>query len=244
MASKPFAIIAGVGAGTGASLARKFAQAYSVVLLARNPENYDPLVKEINSSGGKAVGISTDVLDAKSVSSAFSQISSDFGQTSLVAAVFNVGGKFIRKPFLELSQEDFEAGYEANGKGAFLFSQATIPLLLKSKDLQYPPTLIFTGATASLRGSATTSSFATGKFALRALAQSLGREFGPQGLHVSHAVIDGVIDIPRTKEWKVSDAPDAKISSEAIADAYWHLHTQPRSCFTHEIDLRPYVEKW
>ena len=157
MASKPFAIIAGVGAGTGASIARKFAQLYSVVLLARNPDNYDPLVEEINSSGGRALGISTDVSDAKSVSSAFKQISSDLGQASLAAAVFNVGGKFIRKPFLELSQEDFEAGYEANGcsmpiplpqsktvlidlpansKGAFLFSQATIPLLLKSKDLQ------------------------------------------------------------------------------------------------------------
>ncbi|KAI9722068.1 MAG: hypothetical protein M1812_002028 [Candelaria pacifica] len=218
MPSPPIAIIAGVGSGTGSSLARKFAQTYTVILLARNAENYEPLVSEINNSGGKAIGISTDVSDSKSVTSAFKQISSsDLGGANLAAAVFNVGGKFIRKPFLELSLEEFEAGYEANGKGAFLFSRATLPLLLTSKNLPHPPTLIFTGATASLKGSSSTSSFATGKFALRALAQSLGREFGPQGLHVAHAVIDGVIDIPRTKDWKVSDAPDAKISSEAVS---------------------------
>jgi len=103
--------------------------------------------------------------------------------------------------------------------------------------------LIFTGATASIKGSANCSSFATGKFALRALAQSLGREFGPQGVHVAHAIIDGVIDIERTKGY-VFDKPDAKISSAAIADSYWYLHTQPRTTFTNELDIRPYVEKW
>jgi NADP-dependent 3-hydroxy acid dehydrogenase YdfG len=88
------------------------------------------------------------------------------------------------------------------------------------------------------------SSFSTGKYALRALAQSLGKEFGPRGVHVAHAIIDGVIDIPRTKEYMKDLGPDAKISPDAIADAYWHLHTQPRSCFIFEIDLRPYIEKW
>ena len=114
-ASKAFAIVAGVGSGTGASVARKFAATYSVVLLARNPENYNPLVAEINGKGGKAVGISTDVADATSVQNAFRQIEKEFGGASLAAAVFNVGGKFIRKPFLELNLEEFEAGYDANG---------------------------------------------------------------------------------------------------------------------------------
>ncbi len=104
-------------------------------------------------------------------------------------------------------------------KGAFHFSQAALPLLLSNiqQTPQYPPTLIFTGATASLKASALFASFATGKFALRALAQSLAREFGPKGVHVAHAIIDGVIDIERTKEWKVSDAPDAKISADAVS---------------------------
>lgn len=183
------------------------------------------------------------------------------------AAIFNASGKFVRKPFLELSPSDFATGYAVSGHGAFLFSQSTLPLLLRSVDQspQHPPTLIFTGATASLKGGAQMSSFAAGKFALRALAQSLGREFGPKGVHVAHAIIDGVIDIPRTKEWLQGAGPDAKISADAvsmrwergllrrlltfvgggqIADAYWFLHTQHRSCFTNEIDIRPFVEKW
>src|SRR5271170_831997 len=141
-----------------------------------------------------------------------------------------------------------------SSKGAFHFAQACLPLLLEATSGEYPPTLIFTSATAAIRGSAQCSSFATGKFAMRALAQSLAREFGPRGVHVAHAIIDGVIDIERTKDWKL-DGPDAKISPHAvrypeiqvlsvgrerylttrqIADSYWYLHTQPRTCFTSE----------
>ncbi|MCJ1286373.1 hypothetical protein MMC26_005718 [Xylographa opegraphella] len=242
--SSALAIIAGVGPGTGAAVARKFAKEYSVVLLARNPSNYEPLVEEIEKSGGKAVGISTDVSSPKSVEEAFTKIK---GMRQAVAAgIYNVGGQFIRKPFLELSVRDFESCYEANGTGAFLFSQQILPLLLETVAASpaHPPSLIFTGATAAMKGSAAMAAFATGCFAKRALAQSLAREFGPKGVHVCHAIIDGVIDIPRTKEWKVSDAPDAKISADAIADAYWYLHTQPRTTFTNELDIRPYVEKW
>jgi NAD(P)-dependent dehydrogenase (short-subunit alcohol dehydrogenase family) len=130
--------------------------------------------------------------------------------------------------------------------GAFLFSQAVLPLLLKGleQNPKYPPTLIFTGATASVKANAMMSAFNTGKYAQRALSSSLAKEFGPKGIHVSHAIIDGVIDIPRTKEWMKDAGPDAKISADGIADAYWHLHTQPRSTFTWEIDVRPSVEKW
>ncbi len=89
------------------------------------------------------------------------------------------------------------------------------------------------------------SSFAAPKFALRALAQSLTREFGPQGIHVSHVIVDGVIDTPKTKEWVIGDGrPDSKLSPEAIADSYWALHEQGRSCWTHELDVRPWTEKW
>ncbi|KAI9367006.1 hypothetical protein BJX61DRAFT_530377 [Aspergillus egyptiacus] len=243
MATKPFAIIAGVGPGTGASIARKFAQAYSVVVLARNPANYDPVVSEINSSGGQALGLSTDLSDSSSIRSAFEKISQQHKNTPLAAAVFNSGGGRVRKPFLELTEEEFVSGYKSQGLGAFNFAQQTLPLLQKATGLQYPPTLIFTGATASVRGSANSSAFATGKFALRALAQSLAREFGPKGVHVSHVIIDGIIDIPRTKDW-ANEYEDGKLDPAAIADAYWHLHTQPRTTFGFELDLRPYVEKW
>ena len=128
-------------------------------------------------------------------------------------------------------------------RGGYLFAQQVLPLLLKNKDAEHPPTLIFTSATAAMKGSAQCASFAAGKFAMRALAQSLAREFGPKGVHVNHAIIDGVIDIERTKHYKF-DHPEAKIKPDAIADAYWYLHTQPRTCFTNEIDIRPAVEKW
>lgn len=104
--------------------------------------------------------------------------------------------------------------------GAFHFSQAALPLLLKATQEKYPPTLIFTGATASVKSNAMMSSFATGKWALRALAQSLGKEFGPQGVHVGHAIIDGVIDIPRTKEYMKDAGPDAKISPDAVSYSF------------------------
>ena len=112
--SVPPAIVAGVGSGTGASVARKFAQKYPVFLLARNPSNYEPLVDEIKKNGGWAQGISTDVSDAKSVQNAFEEIKKA-GEGKVSAAVFNVGGRFIRKPFLELSEDEFNAGFEANG---------------------------------------------------------------------------------------------------------------------------------
>ncbi|EXJ94300.1 7-alpha-hydroxysteroid dehydrogenase [Capronia coronata CBS 617.96] len=242
---KAWAVVAGVGPGTGASVARRFAQKYSVALLARKSANIDPVVEEITAAGGKAIGISADCSDGKSVKKAFEELKKAMGGATLAAAVYNVGGRFIRKPFLELSEEEFESGWEANGRGAFHFSQAVLPLLLDRVDAspEFPPTLIFTSATAAMKGSALCASFAAGKFAMRALAQSLAREFGPKGIHVSHAIIDGVIDIERTKDWKF-DHPDAKIKPEAIADSYWYLHTQPRTCFTNELDIRPYIEKW
>ncbi|KAI4187534.1 MAG: hypothetical protein L6R41_002752 [Letrouitia leprolyta] len=112
--SSPFAIVAGVGPGTGATVARKFGAAYPVALLARNPANYEDAVKDIKAAGGKAIGVSTDVTDAKSVKNAVAEAQKVFGD-KCAAAVFNVGGKFVRKPFLELDQEEFESGWEGNG---------------------------------------------------------------------------------------------------------------------------------
>jgi NAD(P)-dependent dehydrogenase (short-subunit alcohol dehydrogenase family) len=105
--------------------------------------------------------------------------------------------------------------------------------------------LLFTGATGSLRGGALFSAFASSKFALRALAQSLAREFGPQGVHVSHVIIDAVIDTPATAAWKIGNGEkDSKISPESIAESYWFLHNQPKDSWTQEMDLRPYQEKF
>ncbi|KAK5165536.1 uncharacterized protein LTR77_009065 [Saxophila tyrrhenica] len=245
--SKAFAVIAGVGPGTGASCARRFASAYPVALLARSPENYEGLVQEINKSGGKAIGISTDVSSEDSVKSAFKKISDEFGGGACAAAVFNASGRFARKPFLEMSVQDFRGSWEVSVQGAVIFSQAALPHLLKhaeDKSAKYPPTLIFTGATASVKANAQMSGFAAPKFALKALSTSLAKEFAPKGVHVAHAVIDGVIDIPRTKDWLKDMPPEAKISADDIAESYWNLHTQSKRCFTNDIDIRPMLEKW
>jgi len=243
---KGLAVIAGVGPGTGASVAKKFASLYNVILLARSESSYEGTLNEITSAGGSATGISTDLTDEDSVKSAFKTATEKYPGQPIAATVFNASGGFKRSPFLELTVEDFASGLKGSALSGFVFAHVAVPYLLeatKSKDLEHPPTLIFTGATASVRGSALFATVGPPKFALRALSQSLAREFGPKGVHVSHAVIDGVIDIPRTKAW-LNDVPDAKISPEAIADAYWFLHTQPKTCFTWEVDIRPAIEKW
>ena len=109
---------------------------------------------------------------------------------------------------------------------------------------QYPPTLIYTGATASMKSNALMSAFSTSKHAERALSLSVAREFAPKGVHIAHAIIDGAIDIPRTREWLKDKSTDEKISPESIADAYWSLHMQSRRGFTNEIDIRAMEEKW
>ena len=134
-----------------------------------------------------------------------------------------------------------------DSKGALIFSQATIPLMLKhvdDKSAQYPPLLVFTGATASVKANAFTGAFASAKFALRALSTSIAKEFASKGIHVAHAQIDGVIDIPRTKEWLKELGPGGKISPDDIAETYFDLHKQSSRCFTNEIDIRPMMEKW
>jgi NAD(P)-dependent dehydrogenase (short-subunit alcohol dehydrogenase family) len=224
MASKLIAIVAGVGPGTGASVARKFAKTYPVVLLARKPENFESLAKEINASGGKALGISTDVSDVASLKNAVDSIKEEFGQdVAAAAAIFNASGGFLRKPFLEIEPEVFQQSLDVSATGSILFSQSFLPLLLNGVKHQseYPPSLIFTGATASVKSNAQMASFSMGKWALRALSQSLAREFGPEGVHVAHAIIDGVIDIPRTKERLKDMPPEAKLNADAVS----HRHT-------------------
>lgn len=247
MAPKFFAVVIGAGTGTGKAAAVRFSKAYPVVLLARKAESYQETVEGINQGGGKAIGIATDATDVQSLDAAFETIKKELPNHKLAVAVYNVGGGLKLAPFLELKVEDWDASLANNGRGLFIFAQKTIPLLLDSVgDSQYSPTLLITGATASIRGSVRWAAAAAGMNARRALGQSLAREFGPKGVHVAHAIIDGVIDIPRTKSYTNVNGgvEDGKISPDAIAESYWHLHTQHRSAFTQELDIRPFVEKF
>jgi NADP-dependent 3-hydroxy acid dehydrogenase YdfG len=122
-----------------------------------------------------------------------------------------------------------------------------LPFLLKHAEdpqAKYPPTLIFTGATASVKANAQMATFASSKFALRALSTSIAKEFAPRGVHVAHAIIDGGIDIPGKDDWRKDLPANAKIGPDDIAQSYWNLHTQSIRCFTNEIDIRPMLEKW
>lgn len=142
--SKVLAIVAGAGPGTGAAIARRFAKAYPVVLLSRSQSSLDPLVAEINGSGGHAVGYPTDVTDGSSMQSTMDKVKKEFGDFTIAAAIYNVAAKFIRKPFLEQSEEDFMSSLEPTIKGAFNFAKQTLPLM-KPGTGEHPPTLVFTG---------------------------------------------------------------------------------------------------
>ncbi|KAI0198747.1 NAD(P)-binding protein [Astrocystis sublimbata] len=235
MASKLFAVVAGAGTGTGRAVALRFAKTYPVVLMARKPESYETTVSEINQAGGRALGITADVTDTKSMKIAFNSIKKELPGSKLAAAVYNVSSGYMIKPFLELKVEDLDDSFSGSARGLFNFAQETVPLLLEAvPESGNSPTLLITGATASIRGSARFGSLAAGMFARRALAQSLAREFQPQGVHVTHVLIDGLIDIPRTQAFAANDGvKDGKLNPAA-----------PRSAFIQELDLRPFVENF
>ncbi|KAI1182882.1 hypothetical protein F5B17DRAFT_163322 [Nemania serpens] len=247
MASKFYAVIIGAGGGTGGAVASRFSKEYPVVLLARTPATYESSVKAINDAGGKAIGVVADAGDRASLDAAFDTIAKELPGHQLAAAIYNASGGLQPKPFVEVDPAVLESSINVNIRGFFNFAQKTLPLLEASVSTSpHPPTLLVTGATASVKGSARFATFAAGKWAKRALAQSIAREYGPKGVHVAHAIIDGVITGPRTESYTGVNggAPDGKISADSIAETYWSLHTQHRSGFTWEVDIRPYVEKW
>ncbi|KAF9514265.1 hypothetical protein BS47DRAFT_1343193 [Hydnum rufescens UP504] len=227
MASPKIAVIAGVGTGggTGAAIARRFANAgYKVALLSRNAQAVQALSDSIKATGALAYPRS--------------------GQSdSIRVTIWNVG-EGIFSPFLDVTEEELQKTVDTSVFGPFGFARESITTFKEQEldDQGSRGTLIFTGATASLRGNVTTSAFASGKFALRALSQSLAKEFGKQNIHVSHAVIDGVIATDR--KYAKDDNPDEVLHPEAIAEAYEFLTRQHRSAWTWELDLRPAHGKW
>jgi len=252
-ALRPVLVVAGLGTGggTGAATARLFSkQGYSVALIARGAGELTKLADEINGSGGTAASFPIESYSASNVASAFTAIRSHFPSSShsLRVAVFNAGHG-VWKPFLEITPEDVQAATQTNIEASFAFSREVL-LDFKQNAIDEATgkrgALIFTGATASVRGNVTTSAFSAGKHALRALSQSLAKEFGKQNIHVSHAIIDGGILTNRNRdrgpEWE--ENADIRLSPESIASAYLYLAQQERSAWTWELDLRPAHEKW
>ncbi|ATY64305.1 short chain dehydrogenase reductase family [Cordyceps militaris] len=243
MTSKPYAIIAGIGAGTGAAVARRFARQYPVALLARSTDFAKKLAAEIEADGGTAVSYKADVADEEDLGRVFGEIQERFGATC-AAAIFNASSRPFPKPFLWQSQSDVDYALSITLDGAYHFAKLALPLLIGSTGHDFVPTLLYTGATAGVKANAWMQPFAVSKHSLRALVLALADEFAPQGVHVAHAIIDGVIRMPLTRILKPLSSWHAKLDPDAIAESYWHLHEQPLAYMTTEIALRPFCETW
>ena len=220
------AVIVGAGKGLSASLARKFsARGMEVVLAARDPSDLEGLCAE---TGARAVAC--EASDAGDMARLFAGVDAMDG--ALEVAVYNPSAR-VRGPLVDLEPEAVRRAIEVTAFGAFLMGQeATRRMLPRGEGC-----ILFTGASAGVKGFARSASFAMGKFALRGLAQSMARELHPQGVHVGHVVIDGGIDAP-------GGGDDAQLDPDAIAETYLHLVDQPRSCWAWEVEVRPWVEEF
>ncbi|HXF66306.1 MAG TPA: SDR family NAD(P)-dependent oxidoreductase [Burkholderiales bacterium] len=243
MAQTETAVIVGAGPGLGAALARRFARAeMNVVMAARNPARIEALACEYSGIQHRCIAAQCDATREQDVERLFAQVAQEFGVAQLV--VYNAG-VFVRKGVLDTTAEEFERCWRALCFGGFLVAREAVRAMLGARaGSRHRGTLVFTGATASLRGSAQFQNLAVGKFGLRALAQSLAREFQPQGIHVAHVVIDGQIESALPGRSAAERGADAVLSPEAVAESYYQLHRQPPSAWTLELDLRPYVEKF
>jgi NAD(P)-dependent dehydrogenase (short-subunit alcohol dehydrogenase family) len=225
------ALIVGAGEGISASLARLLAkQGFRVALAARNTAKLDALCKE---TGAKA--FACDATDAGDVAKLFAAVSREVGVPDVV--VYNASQR-ARGPFIELKPEDVAQSIAVSAFGGFLVAQQALKQMLPHNK----GAILFTGASASIKGFAQSAPFAMGKFALRGMAQSLAREFAPQGIHIAHFVIDG--GIRSSVRAEPADRPDSMLDPDAIALNYWNVLQQPRSAWSSELEIRPWVEKF
>lgn len=236
------ALIVGAGDSTGGAIARRFArEGYVACVTRRHAEALQPLVAQIEAAGGRARAFGSDARREEQVVALVDTIEREVGPIEV--AVYNVGGN-VRFPIRELTSRVYFKTWEMGAFGGFLTGREVAKVMVP----RGRGTMLFTGATASLRGGAGFAAFAGAKHALRALAQSLARELGPLGIHVAHVIVDGAIDTPFIRdnfpERYALKEKDGILDPEAIAENYWMLHCQARSAWTHELDLRPWIEKW
>lgn len=226
---RPLAVISGISEGLGVALAIAFAaKGYDVAGLARSNRVAAALDEKIRSLDATYAHCCCDIADAGQVDAALKPIA------GRVAVLVHNAQSFIRCPFEQLQPSDFERAWRVGCLGAMVVTRCVLPAMVARGD----GTIVFTGATASRRGGVGFSALASAKFALRGMAQSLAREFGPQGVHIVHMVIDGLIDEPQTAD-RFPDPKARLMRAEDIATTYLGLVEQPRSTWSHELDLRP-----
>lgn len=236
------ALIVGAGDATGGAIAKRFAREGLVVCAARrSADKLQPLIDEIRREGGKAHGFASDARKEEEVVQLVEEIERDIGPIEVM--VFNIGANVPCSILEETARKYFKIWEMACFSGFLVGREVARRMATRERG-----TIIFTGATAALRGSANFAAFAGAKHALRALAQSMARELGPKNIHVAHVVIDGAIDTEFIRDnfperYALKDSAGI-LNPEHIADNYWHLHAQPRDAWTHELDLRPWSERW
>ncbi|PCC99365.1 SDR family oxidoreductase [Halopseudomonas pelagia] len=240
MSTPPVAVVIGAGDATGGAIAKRFArEGFSLCVTRRNADQLSVLVDEIRAAGGTAHPFGCDARVEEQMVELFEHIERDIGPIEVV--VFNIGAN-VRFSITETTERVYRKVWEMAALSGFLTGREAAKAMLPRQK----GTIIFTGATASLRGGVGFSAFAGAKFALRALAQSMARELGPQGIHVAHPIIDGAIDTAFIRDtfperYALKDL-DGILNPEHIAEQYWQLHCQPRDSWTHELDLRPWME--
>jgi NAD(P)-dependent dehydrogenase (short-subunit alcohol dehydrogenase family) len=242
VSEKRSVLVVGAGDATGGAIARRFArEGYAACVTRRSAEKLAPLVERIRAEGGIAHPFGSDARIEDEVVKLIGHIEREIAPIEV--AVFNIGAN-VRFDVTETTERVYRKVWEMGALAGFLVGREVAKVMVP----RGRGTILFTGATASVRGSAGFSAFAGAKHALRSLAQSMARELGPQGIHVAHVIIDGAIDTQfiaeNFPERYASKAQDGILSPDAIADNYWHLHRQHRSAWTHELDLRPWMEKW
>ncbi len=235
------ALIIGAGDHLGAAIAKRFGQEGFHIVATRRRGDLTSLISEIEKSGSTAHGFHSDARNEDQVGELYEKVESEIGPIDVV--VFNVGGN-VRFGIAETTPRVYRKSWEMCAFAGFLVGrEAALRMLPRGSG-----TILFTGASASLRGSNGFAAFSGGKHALRALAQSMAKELGPQGIHVGHVVVDGLIENRSTEELfpelVASKAEDGIIQPDHLAEIYWQLYAQPRTAWTFEIDARPYCEPW
>jgi NAD(P)-dependent dehydrogenase (short-subunit alcohol dehydrogenase family) len=232
--SKPVCVVVGVGPGNGAALARRFhAEGYAVAMLARSTELSAALAREL--PGARAYAC--DVADGAAVERTFAAVAAELGPVDVL--VYNAGSG-VWGTVEEITPEQFQDAWRVNTLGAFLASKQVIGSMKKAGR----GSIVFIGATASRRGNVKTAAFAPAKAAQRSLAESMARDLWPAGIHVAVVILDGVVDLPRTRRM-MPDKPDTFFIQPAdVADAVFRLTQQPRSTWSFELEARPFGERW
>jgi NAD(P)-dependent dehydrogenase (short-subunit alcohol dehydrogenase family) len=238
------AAVIGAGDFIGSAIAKRFAaEGYTVFAGRRTAEKLEPLKREIEAAGGKCIARALDARKEEDVV-AFLKAADDCAP--LEVCIFNVGAN-VNFPILETTERVFRKVWEMACYGGFLAGREAARLMLP----RGKGTILFTGATASLRGGSGYAAFASAKFGLRGVAQSMARELGPKNIHVAHLIIDAGVDTAFVRE-RIKERggnpdtlpPDTLMDPQSVADAYWYMHSQPRDGWTFEMDLRPYKETW